>query len=144
MNVFEYPAIDPRFNEVLNRGMSNPTTIIMGNILETYKGFQGLKEWILHDWSDKQCMKLLKNCHKALLDFGKVIIVESILPLTPETKLSAKCVFHQDVHMLTLNCGGKERTKKQFEVLVKGAGFASFDVVCNAYDSWVMECHEKM
>lgn len=44
MNVFEYPAIDPSFNEVLNRGMSNPTTIIMGKILETYTGFQGLKE----------------------------------------------------------------------------------------------------
>ncbi|PWA97125.1 Caffeate O-methyltransferase (COMT) family [Artemisia annua] len=28
--------------------------------------------WILHDGSDAQCLKLLKNCYKALLENGKV------------------------------------------------------------------------
>eukprot|EP00268_Persea_americana_P061052 TRINITY_DN7669_c0_g1_i1.p1 TRINITY_DN7669_c0_g1~~TRINITY_DN7669_c0_g1_i1.p1 ORF type:complete len:273 (+),score=42.03 TRINITY_DN7669_c0_g1_i1:3-821(+) len=185
MNAFEYPATDPRFNNVFNKGMLNHTTIVMKKILETYKGFEGLKEvvdvgggvgatlnliiskypqikgvehvggnmfdsvpsgeaifmkWILHDWSDEHCLKLLKNCYKALPESGKVIIVESILPLAPETNLTAKFIFQQDMVMLAHNPGGKERTKKQLEELAKVAGFASFDVVCCAYDSWVMEC----
>ncbi|RWR86533.1 caffeic acid 3-O-methyltransferase [Cinnamomum micranthum f. kanehirae] len=44
MNAFEYPATDPRFNNVFNKGMLNHTTIVMKKILETYKGFKGLKE----------------------------------------------------------------------------------------------------
>nr|DAD39182.1 TPA_asm: hypothetical protein HUJ06_013505 [Nelumbo nucifera] len=34
---------------------------------------------ILHDWNDKDCLKLLKNCWKALPNLGMVIAVESIL-----------------------------------------------------------------
>ncbi|XXG77574.1 hypothetical protein AAC387_Pa08g1702 [Persea americana] len=202
MNAFEYPATDPRFNNVFNKGMLNVTTIVMKKILETYKGFEGLKEvvdvgggvgatlnliiskypqikginydlphvlaeapaingvehvggdmfdsvpsgeaiflkWILHDWSDEHCLKLLKNCYKALPESGKAIIVESILPLAPETNLTAKYVFQLDMLMLAYNPGGKERTKKQLEELATVAGFASLDVVCCAYGSWVMEC----
>ncbi|MED6184504.1 Flavone 3'-O-methyltransferase 1 [Stylosanthes scabra] len=36
-------------------------------------------KWILHDWSDEQCMKVLKNCHKAIPEDGKVIVVDTIL-----------------------------------------------------------------
>ncbi|CAL5330524.1 unnamed protein product [Camellia sinensis] len=42
MTVFEYSSTDLRFSKVFNLGMSNPTTIIMKKILETYKGFDGL------------------------------------------------------------------------------------------------------
>ncbi|KAL3651249.1 Caffeic acid 3-O-methyltransferase [Castilleja foliolosa] len=43
MHAFEYPATDPRFNEVFNRGMSETSTIVMKKIVEKYKGFDGLK-----------------------------------------------------------------------------------------------------
>lgn len=28
-------------------------------------------KWILHDWSDEHCLKLLKNCYKALPEHGR-------------------------------------------------------------------------
>ncbi|KAH9685698.1 Flavone 3'-O-methyltransferase 1 [Citrus sinensis] len=37
-------------------------------------------KFILHDWSDEQYLKILKNCYDALPESGKVIIVESIVP----------------------------------------------------------------
>lgn len=43
MTAFEYHGTDPRFNKVFNQGMSNHSTITMKKILETYKGFDGLK-----------------------------------------------------------------------------------------------------
>jgi caffeic acid 3-O-methyltransferase len=48
-------------------------------------------QWILHDWSDEQCLKLLKNCYDATPNDGKVIVVEAVLPAMPEitTKILA-------------------------------------------------------
>ncbi|PHU23578.1 Caffeic acid 3-O-methyltransferase [Capsicum chinense] len=42
MTAFEYHGTDPRFNQVFNLGMSDLTTLSMKNILEDYKGFEGL------------------------------------------------------------------------------------------------------
>ncbi|ERM96632.1 hypothetical protein AMTRI_Chr09g37050 [Amborella trichopoda] len=99
-------------------------------------------KWILHDWGDEYCHKLLKNCYKALPDSGKVIIAESILPIAAENSLAAHGVFHVDCIMLAHNPGGKERTEKEFEALAKGAGFAGIKVVCCAYGSCIIEFYK--
>ncbi|KAL5989151.1 Caffeic acid 3-O-methyltransferase 2 [Asimina triloba] len=44
MTAFEYHGTDPRFNKIFNAGMSNHSTITMKKILETYQGFEWLKE----------------------------------------------------------------------------------------------------
>ncbi|GFP93714.1 caffeic acid 3-o-methyltransferase 1 [Phtheirospermum japonicum] len=46
MNTFEYPAKDPRFNKVFNKGMSEASAIIIKKIVEKYKGFEGLKSLV--------------------------------------------------------------------------------------------------
>ncbi|XP_030467117.1 caffeic acid 3-O-methyltransferase-like [Syzygium oleosum] len=43
MTHFEYPPTDPRFNKLFNKAMSDASNIIMKKVLETYKGFEGLK-----------------------------------------------------------------------------------------------------
>ncbi|KAK2634371.1 hypothetical protein Ddye_029163 [Dipteronia dyeriana] len=43
MSAFEYPGTDPRFNKIFNNAMSTNSKITMKKILETYKGFEGLK-----------------------------------------------------------------------------------------------------
>ena len=100
-------------------------------------------QWILHDWSDDHCLKLLKNCWEALPSNGKVIIVESLLPVIPENKVSSQAVFVQDLIMLALSSGGKERTQKEFETLALNSGFSCCEVICRAYNSWVMEFHKR-
>ncbi|XP_077248351.1 caffeic acid 3-O-methyltransferase-like [Tasmannia lanceolata] len=101
-------------------------------------------QWILHDWSDDHCLKLLKNCYKALPESGKVIIAEWIIPATQATNRATNNVFHMDMLMLAYNHGGKERTEKEFEALAKEAGFAGVRVVCCAYGSWIMEFYKKL
>nr|BAO31650.1 O-methyltransferase [Sesamum indicum] len=46
MSAFEYPATDPRFNKVFNRAMYEQSTIFMKQILEKYKGFEGVKSLV--------------------------------------------------------------------------------------------------
>ncbi|MED6225463.1 hypothetical protein PIB30_093973, partial [Stylosanthes scabra] len=97
---------------------------------------------ILHDWDDKQCLKLLKNCHKAILNDGKVIVVDNILPNVPEPTANAKNAFGFDVVMMTQAFGGKERTKQDFMHLAKGSGFTSVTFVCCVSSLWVMEFYK--
>ncbi|KAL9255021.1 Cathecol O-methyltransferase 1-like protein [Drosera capensis] len=43
MNVFEYSATDPRFNQVFNDAMFNHTMMSMESTLKSYKGFRNVK-----------------------------------------------------------------------------------------------------
>ncbi|GKB45031.1 phospholipase-like protein [Tanacetum coccineum] len=94
-------------------------------------------KWILHDWSDDHCTKLLKNCYKALQENGKIIIVEAILPFLLETSSSVKVNIQIDATMMTQNPGGKERTEDEFLALAKSGGFngRQVDVEGDGYEN---------
>ncbi|CAA7391547.1 unnamed protein product [Spirodela intermedia] len=96
-------------------------------------------KWILHDRSDENCLKVLKNCWKPLPEQGKVIVMEGILPGTPETTRKAQGLFHMDLIMLVQTPGGKERTEKDFESLAQGAGFSGFAKLSTSFGLWIME-----
>lgn len=102
-------------------------------------------KWILHDWSDEQCVEILKNCKKALPKAGKVIIVESIVPREiSETDLATKNSLCFDVGMMCATFGGKERTKEEFDVLAMEAGFKLPKIIYGAYSYWILElCKEE-
>ncbi|GMN42775.1 hypothetical protein TIFTF001_011984 [Ficus carica] len=99
-------------------------------------------KWILHDWSDEQCLKILKNCYKAIPDHGKVIVVEAILPIMPENSFAARNTFALDVVMMTQHGGGKERSQQEFLTLATGAGFSGIRFVCCVCNLWVMEFYK--
>ncbi|XP_050213089.1 caffeic acid 3-O-methyltransferase-like [Mercurialis annua] len=108
------------------------------------KGDAIFMKWILRGWSDEHCLKLLKNCWEALPSTGgKVIIVESILPVVPENVVSSHTVFEQDVFMLTQLPGGKERSQQEYEALAIKSGFSSSAVICCVFNCWVMEFHKS-
>ncbi|XP_021822660.1 caffeic acid 3-O-methyltransferase-like [Prunus avium] len=96
-------------------------------------------KWILHDWSDEHCLKLLKNCYKAIPDNGKVIVVEALLPAMPDTSTAVKSTSQLDVIMMTQNPGGKERSEQEFMALATGAGFSGIRYECFVCNFWVME-----
>ncbi|KAK3431448.1 hypothetical protein EUGRSUZ_E03146 [Eucalyptus grandis] len=84
-----------------------------------------------HNWSDESCIKLLKNCYKALPSNGKVIVMDFIMPDEPEDTMASRYVSLLDNAML-IQPGGKERTEKQFEYLCREAGFTGFKVAARA------------
>ncbi|XP_022754232.1 caffeic acid 3-O-methyltransferase-like [Durio zibethinus] len=111
-----------------------------GDMFESVpKGDAIFMKWILHDWSDDHCLKLLKNCYDAIPDDGKVIVVDAVLPIVPETNVYARCILQSDVVMMTQDPGGKERTKPEFEALATKAGFSGVRYECFVYNFWVME-----
>ncbi|KAG1359337.1 Tricetin 3',4',5'-O-trimethyltransferase [Cocos nucifera] len=95
--------------------------------------------YIMHDWSDELCTKILKNCYKALPDNGKVILAECILPVAPEPTPSAQGFLIADMIMLAHNVGGKERTAEEYEALAKAAGFTGFKAHYCFAAIWVID-----
>ncbi|MCL7051734.1 hypothetical protein MKW94_000748 [Papaver nudicaule] len=100
-------------------------------------------KWILHDWSDEFCTKVLKNIHEALPDHGKLILVDCLIPPKCEPTLEAITVYHVDNIMMAHNPGGKERTEKEFDALAKATGFSGVKLICSAFHTWIMECHKN-
>ena len=73
---------------------------------------------IIHDWSDEHCRMLLGNIAQAMDPAGKVLIVELVMPDTPEPH-PAKFM---DINMLAMTEGGTERTEAEFAALLDSAG----------------------
>ncbi|CAL5033627.1 unnamed protein product [Urochloa decumbens] len=78
---------------------------------------------MLHLQNDDDCVKILRNCHRALPEHGKVIAMEIVLPAIPEATPVAQNPFRLDVIMLNNFRGGKERTEQEFLKLARDSGF---------------------
>ncbi|CAL9066043.1 unnamed protein product [Musa banksii] len=202
MTAFEHHGKDPRYNKLFNDSMRNHSTILIKQLLETYRGFDDVKvlvdvgggtgatlhlitsghqhikginfdlphvisgappypgrvehvsgdmfesvpsggdaifmKWILHDWTDEQCARILKNCWKALPKKGKVILVEYLLPMSPEQYSNSQGIFELDIGMMTYT-GGRERTQYELEALAKEAGFVGFKATYISIYAWLIE-----
>ncbi|KAI7739212.1 hypothetical protein M8C21_001119 [Ambrosia artemisiifolia] len=104
------------------------------------KGDNIFMKWILHCWSDGDCVKLLKKCYKALPDDGKVIVVDKMLPFIPNTSSHVKAITNLDVSQMTH--GGKERTEDEFQALAKLSGFRKMKKICCVHTCWVLEFYK--
>ncbi|XVF16574.1 hypothetical protein REPUB_Repub10bG0043600 [Reevesia pubescens] len=86
-------------------------------------------KWILHNWSDKDCIKILKNCRKAIAEkTGKLIIVDTVLQ--PDGKdrfddIRLAC----DFTMRLIFSGGKDRTELEWKKLLEEGGFPSYKII---------------
>ncbi|EOA31966.1 hypothetical protein CARUB_v10015208mg [Capsella rubella] len=100
-------------------------------------------KWILHDWDDEDCVKILKNCWKSLPIKGKVIILGMVMPIEPKSDdTSSNIMFGMDAFMLTQTSGGQERTLSQFEGLASRSGFIRCELICVAYSYSVIEFYK--
>ena len=77
-----------------------------------------LLRWIVHDWADDKAITILENVRKAALPGALVLLVESVIPETPEFDMGK----WMDLNMLVM-AGGCERTATEFRQLYDQAGF---------------------
>jgi hypothetical protein len=85
-------------------------------------------QWVLHDWNDEECIQILKNCKEAIQsDKGKVIIVEAVVGEEKDDKLEFVRLM-LDMVMMSHTDAGKERTSKEWEYVLKEAGFSSYTI----------------
>lgn len=84
--------------------------------------------WVLHDWSDEECIQILKKCREAIpKENGRVIIVEAVIEEGKNEGLKDVGLMLDMVMMAHTNFG-KERTLKEWDYVIKMAGFSAYTV----------------
>ncbi|KAF9661711.1 hypothetical protein SADUNF_Sadunf19G0097000 [Salix dunnii] len=88
-----------------------------------------LLKWILHDWNDEECVKILRQCKEAIKGRGggKVIIIDMVVENNKVEAGSTETQFFFDMLMMIL-VTGKERNRNEWSKLFSDAGFSSFKI----------------
>nr|XP_043635175.1 acetylserotonin O-methyltransferase-like [Erigeron canadensis] len=84
---------------------------------------------VLHDWRDEECINILKKCHEAIPQDGKVIIVDAIIGRNEDDHDEFKEVaLMLDILMIAHTSDGKERTLDEWSYVFQEAGFTRYTV----------------
>uniref|UniRef100_A0A0E0LKA1 O-methyltransferase C-terminal domain-containing protein n=1 Tax=Oryza punctata TaxID=4537 RepID=A0A0E0LKA1_ORYPU len=89
-----------------------------------------LLKFVLHDWSDEDCIKILKRCKEAIIPSrdagGKIIIIDVVVGSSSE----AICQGTQQLFDLIISVltPGKERDEEEWCKIFKEAGFTKYKI----------------
>lgn len=94
-----------------------------------------LLKWVLHDWSDEECVKILKKCKEAIPSKekgGNVLIIEMVLGddesnIGDDSKATETQLFF-DMQMLVM-ANGRERRERDWTKLFLEAGFCGYKII---------------
>ncbi|XP_027063695.2 trans-resveratrol di-O-methyltransferase-like [Coffea arabica] len=92
-----------------------------------------LLKWILHDWSDEECVQILRKCKEAIPSKekgGKVIIIDILLKSQQKGDDDHEAIETQllfDMLMMVL-LKGRERNEKDWAKLFFEAGFNDYKI----------------
>jgi hypothetical protein len=120
--LFDLPHVTAGAPAVLqSRGLVDRCQIVSGDFFESVPegGDAYMMKHIIHDWDDERAIQILMNCHRAMRPGGKVLIVDAVIP----TGNAAHFGKLLDLEMLVLTPRGRERTKLEFQNLLKRSGF---------------------
>ncbi|KAK9150231.1 hypothetical protein Syun_008540 [Stephania yunnanensis] len=89
-----------------------------------------LLKWILHDWNDEDCLKILKRCREAIVSkekVGKVIIIDIVVDHKGGNHDSTELQLMLDT-VLMISVDGRERSEREWEKLFMESGFTSYKI----------------
>ncbi|XWS63451.1 hypothetical protein CRYUN_Cryun06bG0098200 [Craigia yunnanensis] len=89
-----------------------------------------LLKWILHDWNDEECVKILKRSREAITRHGKrgqVIIIDMVMENQKRDEESIETQLLFDMLMMVL-VTGRERNEKEWAKLFFNTGFSDYKV----------------
>jgi hypothetical protein len=119
--LYDLPSVVKRaFPHFEAAGLASRCQLIGGSFFESIPtGADAyLMRHIIHDWTDEQCLTILKHIHQAMPADGRLLVVESVIPAGNDPFFGKQL----DLNMLVIP-GGQERTAAEYEKLFSTAGF---------------------
>ncbi|GMI86942.1 N-acetylserotonin O-methyltransferase [Hibiscus trionum] len=99
-----------------------------GNMFEAVPAADAIfLKWICHNWSEEDCLRILKRCKDAISERGKVIIIDIVVRFNDEGfKLVETQLFFDMLMMVAVN--GRERREEEWAKLFSAAGFSNYKI----------------
>jgi hypothetical protein len=117
--VFDLPDVATELAAaVANSEFADRTEVIGGDFFATLPGGDlYLLKFILHDWDDDSCVRILQRCRESMAPGGRVAIIEIVLAEHDDPGMAAL----MDLNMLAV-AGGRERSLVEYDALLAKAG----------------------
>lgn len=119
--LFDMPHVIEGAKEVgILARLADRSTLEAGSFFESVPGDADayVMKFIIHDWYDPECIKILTLCRKGIRPGGRLLVVDQVVPARNQPGVSK----FMDLEMLVLP-GGMERTETEFRDLFAASGF---------------------
>jgi hypothetical protein len=85
---------------------------------------------VLHDWSDEDCLRILRTCRATMGEGARLLLGEQVLEPDPEH--GRQVGYLMDMQMMAMFGQARERTEAEFRGLLEQAGFSLTKIVPTA------------
>ncbi len=92
---------------------------------------------VLHDWSDDDCIRILRSCRAAMDPDSRLLIVEQLLE--PDPRRGRPTSYLVDTQMMAMFGSARERTKNEFDKLLAASGLRAQRVIATTSPVWIIE-----
>ncbi len=118
--VFDLPhAVDGAQRAADRAGLADRFSTVAGDFFDAVPAADYyLLKWILHDWSDEECVQILSNCRAAARPGARALVVEAVLGEIGRPDPAAIL----DMNMLAAT-RGQERDLAEFNALFAATGW---------------------
>lgn len=117
---FDLPHVTASAQQAADKaGLSDRFTTVAGDFFDSVpKADYYLLKWILHDWTDEQCLTILRNCRRAADAGARALVIETLVGDIGKPDPAAML----DMNMLAAS-EGQERDLEEFDALFAASGW---------------------
>ncbi|MBX0285964.1 methyltransferase [Haloarcula salinisoli] len=122
--VFDRPSVVAEEPDLPDEfGVGDRCDYVAGDMFESVPEADAyVLKWILHDWTDEECVDILSTVRAAAPSDARLFVVEAVVPGPAESHFSKQL----DMTML-VQMGGRERTRAEYASLLERAGWTIAD-----------------
>jgi ubiquinone/menaquinone biosynthesis C-methylase UbiE len=136
--LFDHPdVIDRAKNSRELLVMNDRCQLVGGDFFEAVPagGDTYLLKNVLHNWDDLRAKDILRHCHQAMKEQGRLLIIDSVIPAGNEF-YGGKFM---DINMLVMCPGGRDRTEAEFQNLFTSTGFKLTKIIQTQLEVGIIE-----
>lgn len=123
--LFDQPHVIQEVH-IANQEIATRCNLVSGDFLKSVPsgGDLYIFSYVLMDWSNEDCITILKNCRANMINGGSLLIIE---PFTDESNDQVFALF-TDMIMLQ-ETSGRIRTLKEWNILLDSSGFTVKNII---------------